>query len=159
LKILKDYLNKNLEKEYIQRSINSVGAPILFVFKKDGEFRLYVDYRGLNKITVKNRYPLLLIKEILNRLNGAAIYTKFDFKNAYYRIRIRKEDEWKTIFKIRYNYFEYKIILFNFINAPVIFQTYINKTLADLININYVTYFNNILIYFSIYTEYQRYIR
>jgi hypothetical protein len=93
LKILKNYLNKNLKKGYIQRSINPVSAPILFVFKKNGELRLYVDYRNLNKITIKNRYPFFLIKETLNRLNGAAIYTKFDFKNIYYKIRIREGDE------------------------------------------------------------------
>jgi hypothetical protein len=93
LKILKNYLNKNLERGYIQRSINSAGAPILFVFKKNEELRLYVNYKDLNKITIKNRYLFLLIEEILNRLNGAAIYTKFDFKNTYYKIRIRKENE------------------------------------------------------------------
>jgi hypothetical protein len=93
LKILKDYLNENLEKEYIQRSINLADAPILFVFKKNREFRLYVDYRDLNKITIKNRYSFLLMGEILDRFNGAAVYTKFDFKNIYYKIRIRKENE------------------------------------------------------------------
>jgi hypothetical protein len=118
-----------------------------------------MNYKNLNKITIKNRHSLLLIREILNRLNGAAVYTKFDLKNTYYKIRIRKKDEWKTIFRIRYNYFEYKIILFNFINASAIFQAYINKALADLININYIAYLNNILIYFSTYDEHRRYIR
>jgi hypothetical protein len=159
LKILKNYLNKNLKREYIQRSINSINAPILFVFKKDEELRLYINYRDLNKITIKNRHSFFLIREILNRFNGIAIYTKFDLKNIYYRIRIRKKDGWKTIFKIKYSYFEYKIILFSLINAPVIFQGYINKTLANFININYVTYLNDILIYSSIYIEYQEYIR
>jgi hypothetical protein len=159
LKILKNYLNKNLKREYIQRSINSINAPILFVFKKDEELRLYINYRDLNKITIKNRHSFFLIREILNRFNGIAIYTKFDLKNIYYRIRIRKKDGWKTIFKIKYSYFEYKIILFSLINAPVIFQGYINKTLANFININYVTYLNDILIYSSIYIEYQRHIR
>jgi hypothetical protein len=159
LKILKDYLNKNFEKEYIQRFINLVGAPILFISKKNGGFRLYVDYKDFNKITIKNRYPLFLIKEILDRLNCVAVYTKYDLKNIYYRIRIRKENEWKTIFKIKYSYFEYKIILFNFINVSAIFQTYINKALTDLININYIIYFNDILIYSFIYIEHQRYIR
>jgi hypothetical protein len=98
------------------------------------------------------------MKEILNRFSGAAIYTKFDLKNTYYKILI-KGDEWKTIFRIRYNYFEYKIILFDFVNAPAIFQAYINKTLAEFIDINYITYLNNIFIYFSTYTEYQRHIR
>jgi hypothetical protein len=93
LKILKNYLNKNFEKEYIQRSINLISAPILFVFKKDGGFRLYVNYRNFNKITIKNRHSLPLIKKTLNRLNGAAVYTKFDLKNIYYKICIRKGSE------------------------------------------------------------------
>jgi hypothetical protein len=80
-----------------------------------------VDYKDLNKITIKNRYSFLLIKEILNRFSGAAVYTKLDLKNIYYRIRIRKRDEWKTIFRIRYGHFEYKMILFNFINASATF--------------------------------------
>jgi hypothetical protein len=86
-------LNKNFEKEYIQRSINSISAPILFIFKKDGGLRLYVNYKDFNKITIKNRHSFSLMREILNRFNGAAIYTKFDFKNAYYKIRIRKKGE------------------------------------------------------------------
>jgi hypothetical protein len=121
LKILKDYLDKNLKWEYIQRSISLIGAPILFVLKKDGGFRLYINYKDFNKITVKNRYLFFLIEETLDRFNGAAIYTKFNLKNIYYRIRIRKRDEWKMTFKIKYSYFEYKIILFSFINALVIF--------------------------------------
>jgi hypothetical protein len=115
---------------------------------------LYVNYRDFNKITVKNRYPFLLIGEILDRLNGAAVYTKLDFKDIYYRIRIRKKDEWKTIFRIRYGHFEYKMILFGFINVPAIFQAYINKILAGFIDINYITYFDDIFIYFLIYIEY-----
>jgi hypothetical protein len=102
-------------------------------------------YRDLNKIRIKNRYLFLLIGEILDRFSGVAVYAKLDLKNTYYKIRIRKKDEWKTIFRTKYNYFEYKMMLFDFINASAIFQTYINKALADLININYITYFNNIV--------------
>jgi hypothetical protein len=93
LKILKKYLNKNLERKYIQYFINPIGIFILFILKKDGNLRLCVDYKNLNKITVKNRHPLSLIEKILNRLNGTAIYTKFDLKKIYYRIRIKKGDE------------------------------------------------------------------
>jgi hypothetical protein len=158
LKILKKYLNENLERKYIQHSINSAGTPILFILKKDGSLRLYVDYRNLNKITIKNRYPLSLMGEILNRLNGAAVYTKLDFKKIYYKIRIKKGDEWKTVFKIKYGHFKYKIIFFGLANAPVIFQAYINKALTDLIDVNCVIYFNNIFIYLINRAEYQQYI-
>jgi hypothetical protein len=158
LKVLRNYLNKNFEKTYIQRFINPADAPILLVLKKDGEFRLYINYRDFNKITIKNRYPFLLMEEILDRLSGIVIYTKFDLKDTYYKIRIKEEDEWKTIFKIKYNHFECKIRLFDFINVSAIFQTYINKALTNFIDINYVTYLNYILI-FLIYIEYQRYIQ
>jgi hypothetical protein len=79
--------------------------------------------------------------ETLDRFSGAAVYTKFDLKNIYYKIRIRERDEWETIFKIRYDYFEYKMILFSFINIPAIFQAYINKALIDFIDINLYSVF------------------
>jgi hypothetical protein len=159
LKILKKYLNENLKRKYIQHSINPTGTPILFILKKDRNLRLYVNYRNLNKITIKNRHPLPLIGETLNRLNEAAIYTKLDLKKIYYKIRIKKEDEWKTTFKIRYGHFKYKIIPFDLANAPATFQTYINKTLTGLIDINCVAYLNNILIYSINRAEYQQHIR
>jgi hypothetical protein len=159
LKILKEYLDKNLEREYIQYFINPVRVFILFILKKNGSLRLYVNYRDFNKITIKNRHPFPLIEKILDRFNGAVIYTKFDLKEAYYRIRIKKGDEWKTIFKIRYGHFKYKMIFFDFVNASAIFQAYINRTLADLIDVNCVVYFDNIFIYLINRAEYQQYIR
>jgi hypothetical protein len=121
LKILKKYLNKNLEREYIQYSISSAEASILFILKKDGSLRLCVNYRGLNKIIIKTRYPLLLIREILNRFNGVAIYTKLDLKETYYKIRIKKGDEWKMAFRTKYGHFKYKVISFCFVNISAIF--------------------------------------
>jgi hypothetical protein len=159
LKILKKYLNENLEKEYIQYFISPAGAPILFILKKDGNLRLCVDYRDFNKIIIKNRHSLPLIREILDRLNEAAIYTKLDLKEAYYRIRIKKGDEWKTAFRIRYGHFEYKMMSFGLANAPAIFQAYINRALANLINISCVIYLDNILIYSINRAEYQQHIR
>jgi hypothetical protein len=159
LKILKKYLNENLKKKYIQHFISPAGTSILFILKKDGNLRLCVDYRDLNKIIVKNRHPLPLIGETLNRLNGAAIYTKLDFKKIYYRIRIKKGDEWKTIFKIKYDYFEYKIMSFGLANASAIFQAYINKALIGLIDVSCVAYFDNIFIYSINRIEHQQYIR
>jgi hypothetical protein len=85
-----------------------------------------VDYRSLNKITIKDRCPLPLINKTLDRLVGAAYYTKLNLKDAYYRIRIKKGDEWKTAFRTRYKYFEYLVILFGLANIPATFQAYIN---------------------------------
>ncbi len=99
LKTLHEYIDKNLANGFIRSSKSSPGAPVLFTPKPDGTLRLCVDYCGLNSMTVKNRYPLPLIDEILDRLSGARVFTKIDVKNAYYRLRIREGDEWKTAFR------------------------------------------------------------
>ena len=85
-----------------------------------------MDYRGLNKIIKKNRYLLLLISETLDRIVGVAIFTKLDLKDVYYRLRIKMSDEWKTTFRTRYRHFEYLVIPFRLVNAPITFQVYIN---------------------------------
>jgi len=85
---LREYLDSALAKGWITPSTSSAGASILFMLKKDSSLRLYVDYRGLNKVTIKNRYPLPLIIEILNRLSNAKVFTKLNLYNTYYRIRI-----------------------------------------------------------------------
>ena len=147
LAALRGYLDDALVKGWIQHSTSPAGAPILFVPKKDGGLRLCVDYRGLNKVTVKNRHPLPLISEMLDRLNGAKRFTKLDLKDAYHRIRIRKGDEWKTAFRTRYGHFEYLVMPFGLTNAPATFQAYINKSLIGLIDQFYVVYLDDILIY------------
>ena len=83
--------------------------------------RLYVDYRGLNALTLKNRYLLPLIGETIDRLSGAKIFMQLDLKDAYHRIRIRKGDEWKTVFRIRYSHFEYTVMPFGLANVPATF--------------------------------------
>jgi hypothetical protein len=88
-----------------------------------------MDYRDLNKIIIKDRCPLPLINKTLDRLIGAAYYTKLDLKNAYYQIRIKKGDKWKTAFRTRYGYFKYLVIPFKLINISITFQAYINQTL------------------------------
>jgi hypothetical protein len=93
LGILRDYLKENLENGRIRPSQSSAASPVLFVPKKDGTLRLCIDYRGLNKITIKDRYPLPLVSEILDRASGANYFTKLDIKDAYYRIRIQRGDE------------------------------------------------------------------
>lgn len=147
LHVLREYIENALEKGWIQHSTSPAGAPVLFVPKKDGKLRLCVDYRGLNKITIKNRHPLPLIGETLDRLGGAHYFTKLDLKDAYHRIRIRKGDEWKTAFRTRYGHFEYLVMPFGLANAPATFQAYMNKALAGLVDITCVIYLDDILIY------------
>ena len=147
LEILRQYLDDSLEKGWIQPSKSPAGAPILFVPKADGSMRLCVDYRGLNKITIKNRHPLPLISELLDRLSRAAIFTKLDLRDAYHRLRIRKGDEWKTAFKTRYGHFEYLVMPFGLANAPASFQAYIHKALGNLVDTICIVYLDDILIF------------
>jgi hypothetical protein len=119
----------------------------LFVLKKDEGLRLCVDYRGLNKVTIKNRYPLPLINEAIDRLVGAVRFTKVDLKDAYHRIRIKLGDEWKTAFRTRYGHFEYQVMPFGLTNALATFQAYINQALGGLLNDFYIVYLDDILIY------------
>ena len=147
LKVLREYIDENLAKGFIRPSTSPAGAPILFVKKKDGSLRLCVDYRGLNKITKKNRYPLPLISEALDRVSGAKIYSKLDIRAAYNQIRIRDGDEWKTAFRTRYGHFEYCVMPFGLANAPATFQGHINNVLRDFLDVFVIAYLDDILIF------------
>ena len=107
LETLKTYIETNLANGFIRPSKSPTGAPILFDRKSDGSLRLCVDYRDLNNLTIKNRYPLPLIGESLDRLGRAKRVTQLDLTSAYHQMKIRKGDEWKTAFRTRYGHFEY----------------------------------------------------
>ena len=127
--------------------------------KKNGELRLYVDYRGLNAITIKNRYPLPLISELLDRLGGSIVFSKLDLRDAYHRIRIREGDEWKIAFCTRYGYFEYLVVPFGLTNVPATFQAYINRALRGLVDDFCVVYLDDILIFFKSEEEYHEHLK
>jgi len=134
-------------------------APILFIPKKDRGLWLCINYRGLNKVTIKNRYPLPLINETLDRLVRTKIFTKLNLKNTYYYIYIRDDYKWKIVFRTHYGHFEYLIIPFGLANILVIFQVYINTTLAGLLDYFVIVYLDNILIYSRNEDKYYNYIR
>lgn len=117
------------------------------MFKKDEELRLCVDYHELNKFTIKNRHRLPLISETLNQLSDSKVFTKMNLKDLYHRLRIRKNDEWKTAFRTRYDHFEYMIMSFDLVNVSATFQTYINRALTEYVNVFCVVYLNDILVY------------
>ncbi len=126
LTTLHEYINKNLEKRFIWHSKSLVGAPILFVKKIYGSFQMCVNYRGLNQLVVKNRYPLPLISKLLDQLHHAKVYTKIDLCGAYNLVHIWKGDEWKTTFKTYYVHFKYVVMQFGLTNALVVFQHLMN---------------------------------
>jgi transposase InsO family protein len=147
LTTLRQHLDKELATGWIRPSRSPAGAPILFAKKKDGSLRLCIDYRGLNAITIKNRYPLPLIQESLDRLAQAKHFTKLDLRDAYHRIRIKEGDEWKTAFRTRYGHFEYTVVPFGLSNAPGTFQAYVNSALSDLLDTSCIVFMDDILVF------------
>ncbi|KAA0052060.1 retrotransposon protein, putative, Ty3-gypsy subclass [Cucumis melo var. makuwa] len=118
LKELKVQLQELLDKGFIRPSVSPWGAPVLFVKKKDGSMRLCIDYRELNKVTVKNRYPLLRIDDLFDKLQGATVFSKIDLRSGYHQLRIRDSDIPKTAFRSRYGHYEFIVMSFGLTNAP-----------------------------------------
>ena len=144
---LNQFLDENLAKGYIVPSKSPMASPVFFVKKKDGKLRLIQDYRKLNDITVKNRYPLPLASDIINKLKGAKIFTKFDVRWGYHNVRIKEGDEWKAAFVTNRGLFEPRVMFFGLTNSPATFQALMNAIFADLIAEGKVAvYLDNILI-------------
>ena len=140
-----DYVEEHLAKGFIRRSTSSAASPILFIKRKTGDLRLCVDYRGLNAITKKNRYPLPLTHDLIDRLQGCNKFTVIDLKNAFNLIRVKEGDEWKTAFRTHLGLFEYTVMPFGLTNAPATFQSFIQDTLRDILDISTVVYLDDIL--------------
>jgi len=147
LNALQQYLKENMWKEFIKELQSSAKYSILFISKLNESLRLYVNYRALNNIMIKNSYSLLLISELQNRLQRAQWFTKFNILEAFNWIWIKKEDEWKTVFCTRLEHYEYLIMSFNLINASMMFQTFVNNVLQRYLNQFIIVYLNDILVY------------
>ncbi len=141
------YIKESLAAGIIRTSTSPAGAGFFFVGKKDGGLRPCIDYRGLNKITVRNRYPLPLMATAFELLQGASIFTKLDLRNAYHLVRIRQGDEWKTAFNTPTGHYEYLVMPFGLTNAPAVFQALINDVLRDMLNQFVFVYLDDILIF------------
>src|SRR5436190_7368487 len=159
LQVLKRIHDENLRKGFIRPSTSPFGSPVLFVKKPDGSLRLCIDYRALNRITIKNRYPLPLISELLDRLKGAKFFTKLDVREAFNRLRIAHGDEFKTAFRTRYGHFEYLVMPFGLCNAPGSFQAYINDVIREYLDKFAVAYLDDILIYSNTLEEHIEHVR
>ena len=139
----------------IQWSKLAARAPILLVSKANGEFRLCVDYKGLNKVTLKNRYPIPLNSELKERLNRAKIFIKLDLKNGYYLICMSKGDEPKTAFQTSFGLYKWKVMPFGLCNAPATFQAIIDDVFHDMLDKGVIIYLDDIYIYAENMAEHQ----
>jgi hypothetical protein len=136
-----------LEKEWIEPSTSPYGAPVIFAQKKDGTLRMCVDYRALNSITVKNRYPLPRIDDLLDRLYGATVFSSLDLQMGYHQIRITDADVNKTAFVTHKGLYQYRVLCFGVSNAPSTFQSVMNRALAPVLDKTAMVYMDDILVF------------
>ncbi|GKE29628.1 putative reverse transcriptase domain-containing protein, partial [Tanacetum coccineum] len=127
MKELSKQLQEMLEKGFIRPSSSPWGAPVLFVKKKDGSFKICIDYRELNRLTIKNRYPLPRIDDLFDQLQGSSVYSKIDLRSGYHQLRIREEDIPITAFRTRYRRYEFQVMPFGLTKAPAVFMTLMNR--------------------------------
>ena len=128
---IKNQIKELLDKGYIRPSSSPWGSPVLLVEKKDGSLRMVVDYRGLNEVTIKNKYPLLMINYLFDRLQGAKVFSKIDLRSGHHQLKIREQDIPKTAFTTRYGLYEYTVMSFGLTNAPAYFMNMMNKVFME----------------------------
>lgn len=156
---LKKQLDDLLSKKLIRRSVSPWGAPVIFTEKKDGSWRMCVDYRALNAATIKNKYPLPRIEDLFDQLKGAKVFSKIDLKSGYNQIRVREEDIEKTAFSTRYGHYEYRVMSFGLTNAPAYFMEAMNSMLHSFLDNFVVVFIDDILIYSKDVEEHERHLR
>ena len=159
LRTCKQYLIDNLSKGFIDESQCPFAAPILFARKSDGGLRFCVDYRKLNAITRKDRYPIPLLDETLARISKAKIFTKLDIRQAFHRVRIDPASEDLTTFRTRYGCYKYKVVPFGLTNGPATYQRYMNDVLFDYLDDFCTAYLDDILIYSNNELEHEEHVR
>ena len=147
LDAMRKELDKLLKNGSIEPSKSPYGAPVIFIKKKNGDLRMCIDYRALNKITIKNRFPIPLIDDLVDQLHGAKVFTKIDLCSGYNQVRIHPDDIEKTAFRTRYGHYQYKVMPFGLTNAPATFQAMVQDILRPLLDISVIVYIDDILIY------------
>ncbi|GJT15695.1 putative reverse transcriptase domain-containing protein [Tanacetum coccineum] len=147
LQELSTQLQELFDKGFIRPSSSPWGAPVLFVKKKDGSFWMCIDYCELNKLTVKNRYPLLRIDDLFDQLQGSIVYSKIDLIFGYHQLRVREEEILKTAFRIRYGHYEFQVMPFEVTNAPEVFMDVMNRVCKPYLDKFVIIFFDDILIY------------
>nr|CAE03957.2 OSJNBb0085H11.6 [Oryza sativa Japonica Group] len=157
--IVQDYPDVFLEDLPERPSTSSWGAPVIFVEKKDHTQRMCVDYRALNEVTIKNKYPLPRIDDLFDQLEGATVFSKIDLRSGYHQLRIREEDIPKTAFTTRYGLFECTVMSFGLTNAPAFFMNLMNKVYMEYLDKFVVVFIDDILIYSKTKEEHEEHLR
>ncbi|GJW86224.1 putative reverse transcriptase domain-containing protein [Tanacetum coccineum] len=147
MKELSEQLQELSDKGFIRPSSSPWGAPVLFVKKKDGSFRMCIDYREFNKLTVKNRYPLPRIDDLFDQLQGSSVYSKIDLRSGYHQLRVREEDIPKTAFRTRYGHYEFQVMPFGLTNAPAVFMDLMNRVCKPYLDKFVIVFIDDILVY------------
>nr|GEX28847.1 putative reverse transcriptase domain-containing protein [Tanacetum cinerariifolium] len=148
-----------LEKGFICLNSSPWGAPALFVKRKDGSFRMCIDYRELNKLTVKNRYPLSRIDDLFDQLQGSSVYSKIDLRSGYHYLRIKEEDIPITAFRTRYGHFEFQVMSFGLTNAPTVFMDLMNRVCKPYLDKFVIVFIDDILVYSKDEEEHEKHLK
>jgi hypothetical protein len=156
LKLLKAELDSLLEKGFIRPCASPYGPPALFVPKKDGTQRLCVGYRALNAVTIKNKYPLPCIEDLMDQLRQAKFFSKIDLRSIYHQMKIRLEDIFKTAFVTQYGKYEYTIVSFGLTNTPAYFMNMMNKVFMGELDKCVVVFIDDILVFSKTTEEHLR---
>ncbi|GKB17718.1 putative reverse transcriptase domain-containing protein [Tanacetum coccineum] len=159
MKELSEQLQELSDKGFIRPSSSPWGAPILFVKKKDGSFRMCIDYHELNKLTVKNRYPLPRIDDLFDQLQGSSIYSKIDLRSGYHQLRVREQDIPKMAFRTRYGHYEFWVMPFRLTNAPAVFMDLMNRVCKPCLDKFVIVFIDDILIYSKDKKEHEEHLK
>lgn len=159
LKKLKVQLQELLDKKFIRPSTSPWGAPVLFMKKIDGLLRLCIDYRELNKVTVKKIYPLPRIDDLFDQLQGAQVFSKIDLRSGYHQLKVKPGDIEKTAFRTRYGHYEFLVMPFRVTNAPTAFMDLMNRIFKPFLDEFVVVFIDDILIYSKNREEHERHLR
>jgi hypothetical protein len=147
LKEFKSQLEELIQKHFIRPSVSPWGASVLLVKKKDGNMRLCIDYHQLNKVTIKNKYPLPRIDDLLDQLKGAAVFSKIYLRSGYHQICIKSSDVSKTAFRTRYRHYEFLVMPFSATNSPAVFMDYMNRIFQPYLDQFVIIFIDDILVY------------
>ena len=159
LAVFEEYVRTMVESGQLRVSNSPYGAMALIVRKKDGTARVVIDYRGLNDITIKNKYPLPLMDELFDRVHGAGFFTKIDLRTGFHQIRIADADMEKTAFRTRYGSFEYKVLPMGLCNAPGTFMQLMNDTFRDMLDKSVLVFLDDILVFSRTKEEHAKHVR